>query len=467
MVIRQLLAFIIGGIIATFLIHPLVMSAIPIILLLSLGLVILSFIVPGGWFFSWLTFRVISLPLYFKIGRFVFGLIGASLIAFIVGVALGHAARDIFMFISGGLVTLFSFTPPSILKSWRQVSKSSELKMKKLKTEKLFGKEVGLEVSDLHAGILVMGEECIDVARALIKNIVDSGLKVVVIGQSSKIIPEDTKVRGGIVDKIDVVGDMLRESRSIESFSYAYVLANRLRSDIILLMMNACMDNLVEVRSGRLSVEEFFKTLPDKIQDRIVLSMKTVMSVTADWFSKDGLRLTEVIGDWQILYISVRNLPYRQAMFSMAYAILTLNLDAVLVIHSPEFLVKDINLLAYDSREPWERLFNALDDWRVRGRGLILVSKSPMLSQQTLNLCQIYIASRMSEYFRSLDEKTRIICEASRTLKNGEVVVYDSRGLFKLKLEIPNPANIPPPKKKIVVEVSEKGQEVIEEHKET
>ncbi|MEM2216640.1 MAG: hypothetical protein QXP57_08780 [Nitrososphaerota archaeon] len=460
MVVKQLIAFIIGGAVTVFIIGPIMITVIPLLLILLLGLMVASFLIPGGWFISWLAMRTASLPLHFKIGRLVFGLFLIALGAFFIGLAFGYVAQQAFLFLSGGIVTMLSFTPPSFMarQKIRRRQTTPEVKIDKLKTDSMIGKALSME--ELRNGVLIVGERCIDIARALIKNIVDNGLRVVVIGTSSKIIPEGVKARGGIADKIDVVGDMLNDHRCIESFTYAYSLANRLRNDDIPLLMNACMDSLLEVQSGKLGVEEFLKTLPDKIQDRRASLIKALINIT-DWFSQEGLKMTEADGEWQVLYISVKNLEYRHAVFAIAYSILTLNLDAVLVIHSPELLMKDVNLLAYDSREPWERLFNALDEWRLRG--LVLVSKSPILSEQVIRLCQTHIASKMSEYFRPLDDRTRQIYEVAKTLNGDEIALYNSKGLFKIKLKnIPEPANIPPPKKKTTVTVSGEGGEVEE-----
>jgi len=368
--------------------------------------------------------------------------------------------------------------PPSILSRSRQKAsqRPQEAKIEKVNAGDRLLKKKLLTVDSLESGVIVTGEEAVQVGRMLIREARNLGKKIVIIGESSHLIPEGSgRVKASKAEAFNVVEDFLRDPASIEAFTYSFVLANKLENDDIPLILVAAYNVMRDIHAGNISREDAVKAIPDQIQDRRGNLIKNVLSLCSFIGSK-GISFTSLGNDWDILYISVRGLPQRQAVFAMAYSIYMLSrYDAVLVLHNPEKLLPDINILAYNARESWERAFNTIASWRDRGLGLILVSRNPIASPYLLRLCPTILATRMPEVPARLDDELmRQVVKAARGIKPGELVASTSDKLVIAKYKAPEPAYIPPPKpaektqeQKILVSASKDSvKEAVEEQKE-
>jgi len=459
---------VIGGVIALAL-KPFIVLALLGLVILVLAVIIFAFI-PGGWIISYLGGRLAT--------GLVFTRFGLSLILVILGFLGGLALGDWILFLAGGLALMLLVKPPSILSRGRQKAsqRPQEAKIEKVNAGDRLLKKKLLTVDSLESGVIVTGEEAVQVGRMLIREARNLGKKIVIIGESSHLIPEGSgRVKASKAEAFNVVEDFLRDPASIEAFTYSFVLANKLENDDIPLILVAAYNVMRDIHAGNISREDAVKAIPDQIQDRRGNLIKNVLSLCSFIGSK-GISFTSLGNDWDILYISVRGLPQRQAVFAMAYSIYMLSrYDAVLVLHNPEKLLPDINILAYNARESWERAFNTIASWRDRGLGLILVSRNPIASPYLLRLCPTILATRMPEVPARLDDELmRQVVKAARGIKPGELVASTSDKLVIVRYKAPDPAYIPPPKpaekppeQKIMVSVSKESvREAVEEQKE-
>jgi ABC-type multidrug transport system fused ATPase/permease subunit len=420
----------------------------PFIILLVLGLVILAVamivfaFIPGGWIVSSLGGRLLSWVLFTRFGLAII----LAILGFLGSLALG----DWVLFLAGGLALMLLAKPPSIFSRGRQkaAQKVQETKIEKFNAGGgLFRKSL-LTIDSLESGIIVTGEEANDVGRTLIQEARRLGRKVIIIGESSYLVPGNSgRVKASRAEAFNVVDDFLKNPASVEAFTYAFALANKLENDDIPLILVAAHALVRDLQAGNISRDDVIKAIPDQIQDRRGNLIKSVLSLCS-FIGSRGLSFTSLGDDWDTLYISVRDLPQRQAVFAMAYSIYMLSgYNAVLVLHNPEKLLPDINLLAYNARESWERAFNTIASWRDRGLGLILVSRSPMTSPYLLRLCPTILASRMPEVPGRLDDELmRQVVKAARGIKPGELVASTADRLMVVKYRAPEPAYIPPPK---------------------
>jgi hypothetical protein len=459
---------VIGGLIALAL-KPFITLAILGLVILALAVIIFS-LIPGGWIISYLGGRIATGILFTRFGL--------TLLLVILGFLGSLALGDWVLFLSGGLALMLLVKPPSILSRGRQKAsqRTQEARIEKVNAGGGLFKKSILTVDNLESGVIVTGEEAVDVGRMLIREARNLGRKVVIIGESSYLIPEGSgRVKASRAEAFNVVEDFLKNPASIEAFTYSFVLANKLENDDIPLILVAAYNVVRDIHAGNISREDAVKAIPEQIQDRRGSIIKNVLSLCSFIGSK-GISFTSLGNDWDILYISVRDLPQRQAVFAMAYSIYMLSrYDAVLVLHNPEKLLPDINILAYNARESWERAFNTIASWRDRGLGLILVSRSPIASPYLLRLCPTILATRMPEVPARLDDELmRQVVKAARGIKPGELVASTSDKLVIVKYKAPEPAYIPPPKpaeklpeQKILVSVSKESvKEAVEEQKE-
>ena len=431
---------VIGGVIALAL-KPLITLVVLGFAILALAIIIFSFI-PGGWIISYLG------------GRLAAGLLltrfGLALILVALGFFGGLALGDWVLFLSGGLALTLLVKPPSFLSRSRGEAsqRPREAKVERVNAGgSLFRKNL-ITVDSLESGIIVTGEEAVEVGRMLVREARNMGRRVVVIGESSYLIPEGSgRVKASRAEAFNVVEDFLRNPASIEAFTYSFVLANKLENDDIPLILEAAYNVVRNVHAGSVSREDAVKAMPEQIQDRRGNLVKSVLSLCS-FIGSRGLSFTSLGNDWDVLYVSIKDLPLRQAVFAMAYSIYMLSgYGAVLVLHNPEKLLPDINLLAYNARESWERAFNTIASWRGKGLGLTLISRSPITSPYLLRLCPTILATRMPEVPARLeDELMRQVVKVARGVKPGELVATTADKLVIVKYRAPEPAYISPPK---------------------
>jgi len=435
-ILLRLGLFITGGLIAL-LLKPFI-TMILLLAVIGIVLIVLASFIPGGWIISYLGGRLAS--------TLIFSRIGLGLVLLILGAVGAMALGDWTLFTSGGLAMIILVKPPSIMMRRSGKTQKSQEVVERVKSGRILGKILSL--SCLESGILVTGEEAVEVGRLLIYEARKLGRKVIIIGESSKLIPEGSgRIKASRAESFNIVEDLLSRPEVAEAFTYSFILANKLENDDIPLMLVATYNVVKDALAGSISRNDMIKAIPDQIQDRRGNLIKNILSLCS-FISNRGISFTSLGNDWDILYISVKGFHQRQAVFSMAYSLFMLRrYDAVLVLHNPEKLLPDINLLPYNARESWERVFNMISLWRDKGLGLILISRSPIISPQLLRLCPVAIATRMPEVPARLeDDYMRSLVKIARTVKPGELVTSVMDKTQIVKYNAPKPANIPPPK---------------------
>jgi len=156
-------------------------------------------------------------------------------------------------------------------------------------------------------------------------------------------------------------------------------------------------------------------------------------------------RILEDLGAREVVVVEAGGAE-RTSVFIAAYLVLMASSyisgageRVALVLEDPEILIKDINLLSYDSREPWERVYLSLE--YLKDLGLILVSRDPPRTERVWQLCGTYILTYLSEVPSRLGAKARELNEALKDLKPEEVLVCGET-VRSFKLEHTRPAPI-------------------------
>ena len=454
---KHLLAFIIGGL-AFLALQPLLVASSIFMIIGFLVLILAVFILPGGWFLGYLGVRSSLDLLRGRIGRTIILCVLAALGLTIFSKTLGNLTPAI-AFALGGLIGLqFVATPPSRHRGARPEPKRASRRVEtylELGRSGIFSKG-GLSLEEARSGVLVMGLRAGSTTRKLVKELAEKGFRVLIIG-SRKLIPETSKnSKLYVVEAVDLAEDLINSPEAVEAFTYAFNLANRLRNDDIPLLLRSCRLARENLLSGKLDKSAALQSIAEGVQDPrrapvILASSSNMASIRRGGFQAFRAELADVTA------IEVHG-SERDRAFITAYLILAFrNLDACLVIQDPEILVRDVNLLPYDARESWEYVFNVLADWR--SKGLILVSKSPILSSWAYLLCQARIYTRLGEYVLRPDDRLREILPELRSLGQDEAMIVGEASR-KVQIEYVPPIKVPEERwPKPVAEAEAKAEE--------
>ncbi|MCE4629327.1 MAG: hypothetical protein F7C82_03515, partial [Desulfurococcales archaeon] len=305
----------------------------------------------------------------------------------------------------------------------------------------LFSRE-GLTSSDLRSGILVTGTASTAVIRTLVKRLVELGRRVIIIGHE-KMVPVGVKYRAVKVSSINVSEDISNiGSEAAESFLYAFAVANRLRNDDIPLLYQSINAAIKSSLAGRAKADEFLKLVAEGIADKRRAAVIEATTSTMKAISQNGIAVSTLLGsdEWDVILFKAEGGERDRAFITSYLLLMSLRTDCFVILDNLELLVRDVNLLPYDSREPWEQMLGALT--HLRRQGLVLVSKSPILSESVYRLCQTYVTTRLGESVTRPDEHLRELIQRSRSLKAGEVALLSSRGLRIIRLTPPKPAQV-------------------------
>jgi hypothetical protein len=231
-IVLRLGLFVAGGLMALAL-KPFIMLALIGLLILAVAMMFFAFI-PGGWIFSSLGGRILSWALFTRFGLAIL----LAILGFVGSLALG----DWMLFLAGGLGLMLLVRPPSIISKTRspRILQQPQEKIERVKAGDSLLKRGILSIDSLESGIIVTGEGAIDVARALVHEARRLGRRVVIIGESSLLVPRGCgRVKASRAEAFDVVDDFLRSPVAVEAFAYAFALANKLENDDIPLILVA------------------------------------------------------------------------------------------------------------------------------------------------------------------------------------------------------------------------------------
>ncbi|MFZ8857559.1 MAG: hypothetical protein ACO2O1_04870 [Candidatus Caldarchaeales archaeon] len=247
----------------------------------------------------------------------------------------------------------------------------------------------GLE--DLVSGGLLVVGRYDGIARALIADLLASGRKVLIFGRTA-LVPETVreddiriiwlkKVRPNLLRMPE---DKIERRKAVEELAVALAVAEGL--DAAETGMFARFIDLI-TRSGapteedleRLRVE--YSTLGGRLKDPAAILM--------DHFGSPNLTLQELLeGSWRVAVIDAYGLSNSLSLLAQIYVaqvVADVAPGAVVVIEGAENVLPDINILPYDARTVWLKLYRRLEELAMRS-SLVLLTSNPNFSPQLLDL---------------------------------------------------------------------------------
>ncbi|MEM1809052.1 MAG: hypothetical protein QXL31_06700 [Thermosphaera sp.] len=440
--IKYLLIFIVGGLAFMLIAPTLAMLAALLLMLLVIGL-IFAFIIPGGWIFSSIASRSLFLLLSFRVLRkiMVVGIIATATSFMLMVLARSSPAFLALSFISGGALALLLFAPwPAF--GWRGGAKAAAQPRKESIVVEVgrggLSRE-GLTGHELESGVLIVGARARTVARKIIGELAERGRRVVIIG-SGRLIPEGARAEYYRVYAVDASRDFEQYDDAADNMVYALALANRLKNDDVSMLLPAARIARLGVLQGTVGRGEILHSI--QVQDRRLAPLLSSIAAMMRSIAPGGLHAAQVLSSPAPVVCVEPAGSARDVTFIMGYLILMLaDKNVVLVVEDPEIIIKDVNLLSYESREPWERLYIALDCAKLSG--LILVSRAAPKTERVWSLCNTYILTELSDVPYRVGDRVRALIPLIRSLKPMEAII-SGEGDRRFKIEKVYPAAIEP-----------------------
>jgi hypothetical protein len=252
----------------------------------------------------------------------------------------------------------------------------------------------GLE--DLVSGGLLVVGRYDGIARALIADLLASGRKVLIFGRTA-LVPETVreddiriiwlrKVRPNLLRMPE---DKIERRKAVEELAVALAVAEGLdaaetgmfaRFIILITRSGAPTEEDLE----RLKVE--YSTLGGRLKDPAAILM--------DHFGSPNLTFQELLeGNWRVAVIDAHGLSNSLSLLSQIY-VAQVAADvapgAVVVIEGAENVLPDINILPYDARTVWLKLYRRLEELAMRS-SLVLLTSNPNFSPQLLDLVKTLV----------------------------------------------------------------------------
>lgn len=456
--IKYIIAFILGGGIFTIIIRFLnilvIFAAIAIVILL-----ILAAFIPGGWLLrqlGYFTVRNIASLLFFgRVGRTLLLALFLSLIPGFMEKTLAIPAGQLAFLLGGALGVSAVWSPqrygrPSIKSE--PVKRREELVIE-LGKSGLFSVE-GITKHEFESGVLVVGARARTVTRKIAKELARLGCKVVIIG-SKKLIPSNVHSEVYEASAIDLSKDFEEYEESADNMVYALALAHRLKNDDVSNLIPAARLVREGVLGGVVGRNEILQSI--QVQDRRLAPLFANIAALVKSIAPGGLHTSQILSsEAQVVCVEPLG-SQRDKVFIIAYLLQMLaDKGVVLIVEDPDLIIKDINLLSYEAREPWEKLYLALD--YSKQSGLILVSRATPKTERAWSLCHTYILTELSEPPFRADERSRSLLPLIRSLKPMEAII-SGEGDRKFKMEPIYPAKGEPKiVKPVAVTASKEGQ---------
>jgi hypothetical protein len=244
-------------------------------------------------------------------------------------------------------------------------------------------------------GLLVVGRYD-GIARALVSDLLASGRRVLVFGRTA-LVPESVgeddiriiwlrKVRPNLLRMPE---DKIERRRVVEELAVALAVAEGL--DAAETGMIARFVDLI-TRSGAPTAEDLetlkveYSTLGGRLKDPAAILM--------DHFGFPNLTLSEILeGNWRIAVIDAHGLSNSLSLLAQIYVAQVaakVAPGAVVVIEGAENVLPDINILPYDARTVWLKLYRRLEGLALRG-SLVLLTSNPNFSPQLMDLVRTLV----------------------------------------------------------------------------
>lgn len=436
--IKYLIAFILGGTIFAMVAPFLSVLAILALIALVLLLIFAAFI-PGGWLLGYLATRsVTGLLLFGRIGRTLLLALLFSLISMLLEGVLAMPAGGLAFLLGGMLGVSALWSPPHRYRHQTASAEPAKRRKEGLMIELGRGGLLSVEGITRHefeSGVLVVGARARTVARKIVKELVKMGYRVVIIG-SRRLIPPDVSAELYEVSAIDVSRDFEEYEESADNMVYALALAHRLKNDDVSNLIPAARLVREAVLGGRVGRGEILQSI--QVQDRRLAPLFANIASLVKSIAPGGLYTSQILSS-RARVVCVEPIgPQRDKIFTIAYLLQMLaDKEVVLVVEDPELIVKDINLLSYEAREPWEKIYLALD--YSKQSGLILVSRDTPKTERVWGLCRTYIFTELSEPPSRAGDRLRTLLPLIKSLKPMEAVI-SGEGDRRFKVEPVYPA---------------------------
>lgn len=442
--LRYIAAFVIGALAFT-IVAPLLSTLMIIGLLLLITLLIVGAFIPGGGLLGFFAIRsVTGFLFYSRLGRTLLLALFFSLVS-MLGERLGVPAYVSAPLLGGLLGLQLVWSPLGRLERTRpgvagtpEAKRSGEVFIELGKRD-LFLKE-GITLSEFESGVLIVGTKARTVTRTLIKGLVEKGARVFAIG-SSRLVPTGVRAEVLEVQAIDVSRDFEEFEDSPDNMIYALALAHRLKNDDVSNLIPAARLAREGLLGGKIARDELLQAI--QVQDRRLGPLFASIAASARCTAPGGLQTSQLLSS-EAEVVCVEPMgpanSRRDQVFMIAYlALMLTDSGRVLVIEDPEMVVADINLLSYESREPWERMYLALE--YAKRTGLVLVSRPTPRTERVWSLCQTYILTSMSEPPARVSDRARQLLLKSRGLKEMEAII-SGEGDRSFKIALTPPASV-------------------------
>lgn len=250
-------------------------------------------------------------------------------------------------------------------------------------------------LKDLSQGGLLIVGAYREAVRSVISEALRSGRRVLVLGHVSLVPkglkPEDLRViplwrvRFNVL-RMDVFKsgeERVRRREEAERIALALTVSEGL--DAAEVGMVARFLEIISKNGGAVSSDDL--ELLRSEYGTHGARLKDPLNLLIDFFNDPYPRIEELVeGQWRVCVLDGTKLSHSLRLFSQLYALMTIREttpDAVFVLSEIEFVLPDINVLPYDARNVWLRLYRHLEGARD---GLIMATSNPYAATQLMDI---------------------------------------------------------------------------------
>ncbi|MEM4343777.1 MAG: hypothetical protein QXT91_05510 [Candidatus Caldarchaeum sp.] len=421
-------AFMLGGL-GFMALQPMLAALAAVSIVGLLILLVFTLLIPGGWmlFFGFRVvtglFRGLVIPLTV--------LMGAALISTAATLFAGFAAGAVFSFLAGGLMCVYvvsrfrrgayverrrttttTFAQPysAGLRSGPADSPRNPVKQEYPKDfdiplvvvgKALFHlKTSGIHYQVLKNGVVVLGEGSTIAVRTIVRNALEKGGRIVVIGSPYMAAPTPD----GATKLVTLGRTSINVLKPSAAQSDKFALRRWAENIAIPLVVSAGLDTAEAGMVVRF-IEKFagVRMTPDDV-DKLVAEygptssarLKDAIGLLTTFFGEGYPEPSRLFsGGWRQLVIDIKGLSQEAQLFVGMYLLYeapNLFSDCMLVFDSAELGIPEQQILPYDARHVWLRTLKAVE--RLKENGFIMSSSTGLLAPELLDLADTYVITR-------------------------------------------------------------------------
>ncbi|MEM1988003.1 MAG: hypothetical protein QW362_06390 [Candidatus Caldarchaeum sp.] len=420
-------AFMLGGL-GFMALQPMLAALAAVSIVGLLILLVFMLLIPGGWmlFFGFKVvagvFRGVAMPLAF--------LMVAALTSMAVTLYAGPSAGMFFSFLAGGLVGVYvvsrfrrgayverrktattAFTqsysarlrdgPADSLRNLgkQEYPKDFDIPVVVVAKSWLGTKTAGIHSQALKNGVIVLGEGSTIAVRTIVRNALEKGERVVVIGSPYMAAPPEGATKLVTLGRTSI--NVLKPSAAQ---SDKFALRRWAENIAIPLVVSAGLDTAEAGMVVRF-IEKFagVRMTPDDV-DKLVAEygptssarLKDAIGLLTTFFGEGYPEPSRLFsGGWRQLVIDIKGLSQEAQLFVGIYLLYeapNLFPGCILVFDSAELGIPEQQILPYDARHVWLRTLKAVE--RLKENGFIMSSSTGLLAPELLDLADTYIITR-------------------------------------------------------------------------